>query len=389
MRKNSIIIIACIFSIFLFYIKNTDYVKKIYNNMNNNYEWLVLTAADDGYPMEIIYGELTDPIGRGGNIPTGQLLRSRLFGDAGMMIVGDEFRPLPHKMKIKWFSYAENKFFKGEFDLDHKYIEAIFEQEEYIYRDGGGIDFKVVPIPGGKVMLYLYGVNTFLLGIYQGEEYIVKDDDAFHREMRLMKGTVAGEDTRLEYVKFFQEELPKQTLNEINNNTIPTDIWDKISVKYPWRFTFHLVDRNDYPEKIVGEEENLVVFINAEKRLKLNEVNYFITPEPKPIPIELATTFDAPGGRYEFRVFPGNVGGKEFSVLPYEQYRKREQQLVKLFKEFYERIGKQPFDLHLEIDKKFENPKLYLKKDDIMQEIPNVEFELFNSTFDIQLYPKE
>ena len=38
---------------------------------------------------------------------------------------------------------------------------------------------------------------------------------------------------------------------------------------------------------------------------------------------------------------------------------------------------------------KFENPKLYLKKDDIMQEIPNVEFELFNSTFDIQLYPKE
>ena len=137
--------------------------------MNKKYEWLVLTAADDGYPMEIIYGELTDPIGRGGNIPTGQLLRSRLFGDAGMMIVGDEFRPLPHKMKIKWFSYAENKFFKGEFDLDHKYIEAIFEQEEYIYRDGGGIDFKVVPIPDGKVMLYLYGVNTFLLGIYQGK----------------------------------------------------------------------------------------------------------------------------------------------------------------------------------------------------------------------------
>ena len=67
----------------------------------------------------------------------------------------------------------------------------------------------------------------------------------------------------------------------------------------------------------------------------------------------------------------------------------RGQQLVKIFKEFYERIGKQPFDLHLEIDKKFENPKLYLKKDDIMQEIPNVEFELFNSTFNIQLYPKE
>jgi len=77
-----------------------------------------------------------------------------------------------------------------------------------------------------------------------------------------MKGTVAGEDTRLEYVKFFQEELPKQTLNEIKNNTIPTDIWDKISVKYPWRFTFHLVDRNDYPEKIVGESHNWFMYQN-------------------------------------------------------------------------------------------------------------------------------
>ena len=38
---------------------------------------------------------------------------------------------------------------------------------------------------------------------------------------------------------------------------------------------------------------------------------------------------------------------------------------------------------------KYANPKLYLKKDDIMQEIPDVEFELFNSTLDIQLYPKE
>ena len=56
MRKNSIIIIACIFSIFLFYIKNTDYVKKIYNNMNNNYEWLILTSADEGYPMRILDG---------------------------------------------------------------------------------------------------------------------------------------------------------------------------------------------------------------------------------------------------------------------------------------------------------------------------------------------
>ena len=384
MRKNSIIIIACIFSIFLFYIKNTDYVKKIYNNMNNNYEWLILTSADEGYPMRILDGGFICRKGIFFSIPTVQQdLTHSLFRDSGLMIVGDNFRPIPHKMEIKWFSYVENKFFKGEFDLDHKYIEALFKQK-VIYKKGGG-DFKLVLIPGGKVMLYLTGENTFLLGIYQAQEYIVIGNENYYKEMFFHIDTL----TREQDVQIFQKDLPQQTLNEINNNTIPTDIWDKISVKYPWRFTFHLVDRNDYPEKIVGEEENHVVFINAERRLKLNEVNYFITPEPKPIPIELATTFDAPGGRYEFRVFPGNVGGKEFSVLPYDQYRKREQQLVKLFKEFYERIGKQPFNLHLEIDKKFENPKLYLKKDDIMQEIPDVEFELFNSTFDIQLYPKE
>ena len=131
-----------------------------------------------------------------------------------------------------------------------------------------------------------------------------------------------------------------------------------------------------------------ILFIDGEKNMHF-DLDFLTGFAPKPIPIEIDAVYDGQEGEYVIRVYPGNVGGEEFIALPYEQYRKREQQLVKLFKEFYERIGKQPFDLHLEIDEKFENPKLYLKKDDIMQEIPNVEFELFNSTFNIQLYPKE
>ena len=88
MRKNSIIIIACIFSIFLFYIKNTDYVKKIYNNMNNNYEWLILTSADEGYPMRILDGGFICRKGIFFSIPTVQQdLTHSLFRDAGLMIV--------------------------------------------------------------------------------------------------------------------------------------------------------------------------------------------------------------------------------------------------------------------------------------------------------------
>ena len=401
MKKYVIIgIIVLLIGTLVYYRKNVAWkfykvkysITKIMNKMTKKYHWLILTTGDEGYTTEIVDGAFIYDNGGREYIPSEQSLRASLFHDSGTMIVGEWDRPIPVKMQITWFSYAENKFYSGSFDLDVPRITKLF-QEGYLdkFGDTSYYDFKIAVLPAGQVLLYLSGANTILVGEYQAKEYIVEGDEAFHRIMGVPQRTLASQWSRETTVQQYQNSMPQQTQEEIRNNKLSTHIWREVIIKYPWRFTIHIADKDDYPLKMISrpyDAGKYLLFIDGEKN-KHFDLDFLTGFAPKPIPVEIDAVYDGQGGEYVIRIYPGNVGGEEFIALPYEQYRKREQQLVKLFKEFYERIGKQPFDLHLEIDEKFENPKLYLKKDDIMQEIPDVEFELFNSTFNIQLYPKE
>ena len=84
-----------------------------------------------------------------------------MFHDSGTMIVGEWDRPIPVKMEITWFSYAENKFYSGSFDLDVPRITKLF-QEGYLdkFGDTSYYDFKIAVLPAGQVLLYLSGANT-------------------------------------------------------------------------------------------------------------------------------------------------------------------------------------------------------------------------------------
>ena len=401
MKKYVIIgIIVLLIGTLVYYRKNVSWklskakhsITKIMNKMTKKYQWLILTTGDEGYTTEIVDGAFIYDNGDEVYIPSMQSLKSTLFHDSGTDIVGEWERPIPVKMEITWFSYAENKFYSGSFDLDVPRITKLF-QEGYLdkFGDTSYYDFKIAVLPAGQVLLYLSGANTILVGEYQAKEYIVEGDEAFHRIMEVPEISIVRDWSRETTAQQYQNSMPQQTQEEIRNNKLSTHIWREVIIKYPWRFTIHIADKDDYPLKMISrpyDAGKYLLFIDGEKN-KHFDLDFLTGFAPKPIPVEIDAVYDGQGGEYVIRIYPGNVGGEEFIALPYEQYRKREQQLVKLFKEFYERIGKQPFDLHLEIDKKFENPKLYLKKDDIMQEIPNVEFELFNSTFNIQLYPKE
>lgn len=62
-------------------------------------------------------------------------------------------------------------------------------------------------------------------------------------------------------------------------------------------------------------------------------------------------------------------------------YRQREQALVKQFKEFYKKIGEQSFEIHLRINEDYNEGKVFLKKGNIEEEIPNVEVRISDNTF--------
>ena len=348
--------------------------------MNGKYNWLTLTTADMGYPMRILYGEFynekSEPIA---SIPSSMYLSSQWWsGDSGVMITGEEYKEVPTGMKIKWFSHAEDKFYEGDFVVDKERITQLFdkgieynnpsnEYSKYPY-------IKVAIAPAGQVYLYLEGGNNVLVGAFVAKEVFV---DNFKREMRL---PIHTEIERDELIKIVLKNTPLQTQQEIAENRISTQIWKDINLHYPWQYTFEIEDDK---RPLLIQKENLgASFINSESAWAVLP-EFFTTTTPKAIPLEIDANFETEAGRkLTVRIYPGNVNGKEPQYQTYEVQRAKEQELVKLFKEFYKEIGSQAFAVHLKISEDVKTAKVYLKKGKIEREIPNVEIQLFDTTFE-------
>lgn len=345
------------------------------NNMNNKYEWLTLTTADMGYPMKIRYGYFYDNKNENiAGIPADMILQSQWWsGDSGVVIAGEQYRSVPFGMKIKWFSYAEDKFYEGDFKLDYEKLTKLFKEGLNCKESSNYKYFKVSIAPGGQVFLYLLGGNSLLVGSYQAKEYVVND---FKAEMRYRV-----DETREEYLVDFVKKMPLQTQQEISEKRINTQIWKDINLHYPWSYTFKVADFNNSFD--LKEKDIIVNYINGENARCISEIDYLTKSSPKAIPLEIDGEFETSAGRkFTIRIYPGNVNGQEPQKQTYEVQRGREQELVKLFKDFYEKVGKKDFEIHLKLSPDFKTGKVYLKKDNIEQEIPKVQVDIFDMTFD-------
>lgn len=239
-------------------------------NMNNKYEWLVETGADGGYPMEILSGNFIYENGEEEGIP-GHMMPGLeswwLSSDSGTIISGDQFRPIPVKMELEWYSYAEDKFYTGSFPLDQKKLLEYFKKgySNCVSGNGGNYNaFLIGLAPGGQVYLYLSGSNATFVHQFKGQEAQV-------------------------------------------------------------------------------------------------------------------TNFKSPGGRaFTVYTYFGYVNGVEPAKQDYETRRKREQEMVRLFKEFSEKIGGKEFELHFKFDENLKSAKAYLKHDKLEQEIPFATFEFYD-----------
>ncbi|WP_160139862.1 DUF2931 family protein [Chryseobacterium sp. c4a] len=345
-------------------------------NMNNKYEWLTLTTADMGYPMIIRNGSFYNEKGEEiAGIPADMVLESQWWsGDSGVVIAGEQYRSVPFGMKIRWFSYAEDKFYEGDFKLDYEKLSKLFKEGLNCKESSNYKYFKVSIAPGGQVFLYLLGGNSLLVGSYQAKEYIVDD---YLGEMRITREGA----TRQTYVDNKIKEMPLQTQQEISEKRINTQIWKDINLHYPWKYTFKVADFNNSFD--LKKQKMGVDYINGEDAWCISDVDYLTQFSPKAIPLEIDGKFETSAGRkFTIRIYPGNVNGQEPKMQPYEIRRGREQELVKLFKDFYTKIGNKDFEIHLKLSPDFKTGKVYLKKDNVEQEIPNVQVDIFDMTFD-------
>ncbi|MGI4863604.1 MAG: DUF2931 family protein [Janthinobacterium lividum] len=295
-------------------------------------------CAADGYWVTIQGGSFINSQGRGFPVPGGHTLEGNWGASGTAWAVGDEMQAVPERLSMLWFSYAEDKFYQGEFALPQEKIYALLKAG-YWNQDKKQHDtyneFTVCVLPKGVVVVWLTGSNQVLVGRFQAAETF-PSADAYERYY--------GPANRAIMVKETQAELPAAVQQEIETGTISTKKWDDYLLTYPWQVAFNQ-SFNLYRLHLTGF--NAERFVAPLTRELAPYQQFILAPGPKPVPRKLylyGTTEH--GAHYVVRV-------KSFD----------EAETMAAFQRLHQLSPGSPITLLFTLDKPFQKATLTLKND--------------------------
>lgn len=232
-------------------------------------------AADD-YWVTIQSASFINSQGGGFPVPSGHTLEGNWGASGTAWAVGDEFQTVPERLTALWFSYAEDRFYRGDFALPQQKLYDLLKQGTWDLKKNKHVtynEFTVCVLPKGVVVVWLTGGNQVLVGRYQAHE--VQPSPADYREYY-------GPAERTSMVRETRAEMPAHVQAEIKAGTISTKKWDEYLKTYPWQVAFNV------PFPLYRYSVN---FVNAERvsdpltRDGLEPYRQYLrTPAPKSAP---------------------------------------------------------------------------------------------------------
>ena len=197
------------------------------------FELWAMESAPFNYPMQIVSGSLIYHDGSGSiYIPD----RSTIDAGWGQGISyhdpGEDKKPLPDQLKITFFSYTENQFYQGRFDLPYEKMLKMFQQGYIDPYDRKHINYKRVIVgvaPGGAVAVWLRGVSKITEVFYGQAEKIDGDWGWINTN---------PDYTREEYIRLDIEESLEtpEALAALQQNGVPVERWPFYhKTRYHWQ----------------------------------------------------------------------------------------------------------------------------------------------------------
>jgi len=344
MARNIFSLIA--FAIFLFL-----FLFGIRKNimLTDKYEWLPTECADYNYPMQIIDGKFISKNTSYIYIPDKKII-SNGWGNIGSIhIIGDNLKPIPDKLVISWFSFAEDKFYSGTFDLPYEKIKFLFEKGYTDPVDGKKTTYNMIMVglaPEGEISVWLSGAIVTEISNFQAKETNIEWEQLIANPNISRKDYITailtdeiGESKQAYLEKRNIPHSSWKTPQEIAKIGIPHGLWKMYREKYLWE-----------PE-IMGNSKPIRMWITTFN----GEKNYIDFPShkskkeiaivPKQINIEWKTTS---GNEYMANIF--------FN----------EQEIFRAFKKFNEYNPNEILKLQLEISDTLHSINVSLKSSDFI-----------------------
>lgn len=241
---------------------------KKYERYPAKYEWYPTTCADYNYPMQVIEGRFLFPSQGSIYIPDTRILNNG-WGEIGQIhLAGEYFKPVPEKMTITWFSYTEDIFYSGTFELPREKMKALFEKGYTDSVNGQKTTYSEIIVglaPEGDISLWLSGQITIEVASFRAKPAEIEwsrvlDNPDVPREewIRKILNSKLAEEERSYRQRQNRLHRPWKTAEEIRATGVPHGLWSMYREKFQWELE---ITGNAKPDRI------WINYFNGEKRL--------------------------------------------------------------------------------------------------------------------------
>lgn len=250
----------------------------------SKFDWLASESAPKGYPMEVVDGHFYDKKGGRFYIPPGRTIQDGWGGGVSTHVVGADKKYLPNRFDITCFSYTEDVFYEGGFDLPYDEISDFFRKGYYSPRLDEAVTFDAIVAgvaPGGYVTVWVEGVDK-RTEVFRS--YLKKADISWTRIVD------NSEMTREEFIDVeLKDVLNEVQYKEIKNKIIPFGLWEKYARRYNWK---PIISNVEYDGMV-----KYISFVNGEQDYYSVKHNNDWSDRDYPVPTELTFTWRDAVGR--------------------------------------------------------------------------------------------
>ncbi len=281
------------------------------------FDWYATESAPKHYPMEIRRGTFYyKGQDHGLYIPDGGTLRAGWGRMISSHVTGPDKKPLPDRVEVFFFSYAEKQFYHGMFDLPYEQILASFRQAYKDYPDDPYYDAIMVGIaPGGAVSVWLEGYRRKEIFFGQADKVELEPADGFNLPFE-------SKSEADDYIRdVLIDVLEPEELESLKNNGVPFGTWARYRNLYKWAPTYK-------DGKISTDKEINVHYLNGE----LNRVPSMFTEAMASTPRSLPRAL-------KFSVAIGN--SSVFFVIRFDEFE---------LMEAFEKLGANGEKVSIEFD---------------------------------------
>jgi hypothetical protein len=239
------------------------------------FKWYAVATAPRDYPMEVINGTFYyKGEDHGTSIPSGGTLDTGWGESASVYVGDDELPPLPDRVEVTFYSYAENQFYRAEFGLPYDSILAKFQQQLRNAPDNLYSEFLLGIAPGGAMSVWIKGPRTTEIYFGQAEKIKMSPSDGFDLPF-------TSKEQSDHYIESaLAESVTPEQLVHIKKNGAPIGIWARYRHLYKWVPTYK-------DGKISTDKEMIANYLNGEKYRMPTTLIDEMANTSRPLPKEL------------------------------------------------------------------------------------------------------